>query len=320
MKKKLFISHASEDKEAFVRPLAEALRTDFEVWYDEYQLVMGMSLLEEISRGLTSCDYGIVVLSKSFFSKHWPQNELNGLFSLEENDRKVILPVWHGVEKSDVRKHSPILADRIAAKSTNGVDAVKDEIKRAVSYFERGKESVEASMSGLNKLKTALKQKAAEEYSEKILNSNEGLTKAGEFGQATIELLVKHVNNLIQEGASYIRVDGPKTQTSSYANNCITNCYASIWVDSFRLYAHYGNRVINSARDAIMEMKILEYYEDDSYDDKFTEIEEDKYSVFVAGDERCLWVPKYDKSPLTAEELVNIWMERFSDHITRKGQ
>ena len=30
MKKKLFISHASEDKDELVRPLAEALRVDFD--------------------------------------------------------------------------------------------------------------------------------------------------------------------------------------------------------------------------------------------------------------------------------------------------
>jgi hypothetical protein len=62
---RLFISHASEDKD-FVRPLAEALRPDFEVWYDEYKLTLGDSLLAKIDEGLASCDYGVVVLSPSF--------------------------------------------------------------------------------------------------------------------------------------------------------------------------------------------------------------------------------------------------------------
>ena len=35
----VFISHASEDKEAFVRPLAERLRdAHIEVWYDEFRV------------------------------------------------------------------------------------------------------------------------------------------------------------------------------------------------------------------------------------------------------------------------------------------
>ena len=46
MKKKLFISHATEDQEAVARPLADALSEHFKVWYAEYELVVGMSLSE----------------------------------------------------------------------------------------------------------------------------------------------------------------------------------------------------------------------------------------------------------------------------------
>ena len=45
---KLFISHASEDKQDFVRPLADALAKHFEVWYDEYVLTVGDSLQKKI--------------------------------------------------------------------------------------------------------------------------------------------------------------------------------------------------------------------------------------------------------------------------------
>ena len=38
---KLFICHASEDKEEFVRPLAETLRSQrVNVWYDKFSLVL----------------------------------------------------------------------------------------------------------------------------------------------------------------------------------------------------------------------------------------------------------------------------------------
>ena len=48
-----FVSHASEDKEAFVRPLAVALRTlGLEIWFDEFTLVPGMSLSRSIDKGL----------------------------------------------------------------------------------------------------------------------------------------------------------------------------------------------------------------------------------------------------------------------------
>ena len=51
----VFICHASEDKDEFVRPLAEALKSNhIEVWYDEFALYVGDSLREAIDRGLAT--------------------------------------------------------------------------------------------------------------------------------------------------------------------------------------------------------------------------------------------------------------------------
>ena len=55
------ISHASEDKASFVSDLAKKLHSQdgFKVWYDEYALKLGDSLLRSISKGLHECDYGL---------------------------------------------------------------------------------------------------------------------------------------------------------------------------------------------------------------------------------------------------------------------
>ena len=92
----VFICHASEDKDEFVRPLAEALRAHhLDVWYDEFALDVGDSLREAIDRGLAASRYGIVVLSRNFFRKPWPRRELNGLVAREmAEDRGMILPIW----------------------------------------------------------------------------------------------------------------------------------------------------------------------------------------------------------------------------------
>lgn len=114
-----FISHASEDKEDFVRPLAEALvAAGFDVWYDEMTLKVGDSLRQSIDKGLSQSRYGIVVLSSAFFSKNWTQYELNGLVSKEMTGVKVILPIWHKVSKDEVMAYSPPLADKVAINSS----------------------------------------------------------------------------------------------------------------------------------------------------------------------------------------------------------
>lgn len=114
----VFISHASEDKESLVRPLAVALaQHGFKVWYDEFELKLGDSLSKSIDHGLAKSSYGIVVLSKAFFSKNWPQYELEGLTARQMVGEKVILPIWHGISKEDILRYSPPLADRLAIDS-----------------------------------------------------------------------------------------------------------------------------------------------------------------------------------------------------------
>ncbi len=126
----VFICHASEVKDDFVRPLAEALRAHhLDVWYDEFALNIGDSLREAIDRGLVDSRFGIVVLSQHFFQKRWPQRELNGLVAREiAEDRQVILPIWHRIDRNQILTFSPPLADVFAVSSARGMEAVVNEL------------------------------------------------------------------------------------------------------------------------------------------------------------------------------------------------
>ncbi len=129
----VFISHAGEDKTDVARPLSEALTAaGLRVWLDEDELRLGDSLRGKIDQGLAHSLFGVVVLSPSFFAKHWPQQELNGLAALESSSRKVVLPVWHGVDHDFVARFSPMLADRVAVNTTKGIAAVAAEIVKAL--------------------------------------------------------------------------------------------------------------------------------------------------------------------------------------------
>lgn len=129
----VFISHASEDKAAFVEPLANYLvQKGLRVWYDAFTLKLGDRLRQSIDRGLARSRYGIVVLSHAFFEKHWPQYELDGLAALEVGGRKVILPIWHGVSREDVARVSPPLADRVAVNSALPLETVASKILEVV--------------------------------------------------------------------------------------------------------------------------------------------------------------------------------------------
>jgi hypothetical protein len=120
----VFISHASEDKDDFVRPLAQALaQLGVKIWYDEFTLEVGDSLSRSIDNGLAESRYGVVVISPSFIQKKWPERELRGLVAREvEEEQKVILPIWFGVTKQEVLNFSPPLGDTVAV-TTEGVTA-----------------------------------------------------------------------------------------------------------------------------------------------------------------------------------------------------
>ncbi len=120
----VFISHASEDKGIFVRNLADELGKSIRVWYDEFTLKIGDSLRRSIDKGLGQSRYGVVVLSHNFFKKEWPQKELDGLVAMERDGRKVILPIWLDVDAAEITRYSPLLADRVAAKASDGLEQV----------------------------------------------------------------------------------------------------------------------------------------------------------------------------------------------------
>lgn len=108
----IFISHASEDKDAIVRPLATILeRLSVRVWYDEFSLQLGDSLSASIDKGLMESKFGLVVLSKAFLSKKWPDYEYRSLITREVEGERVILPLWYGVTKEDIEGFSLYLAD-----------------------------------------------------------------------------------------------------------------------------------------------------------------------------------------------------------------
>ena len=130
----VFISHAWEDKEVIVRPLALALQSEnLSVWYDEFELKIGDSLRRKIDHGLANSRVGLVVLSKSFFSKGWTNYELDGIVTRSVTGEQILLPIWHNISKQEVIEFSPSLADKVArSTATHTVEEIAKEIAELI--------------------------------------------------------------------------------------------------------------------------------------------------------------------------------------------
>jgi hypothetical protein len=115
-----FVCHTSEDKDEVVRPLAMMLvDLGLNIWYDEFTLEVGDSLIESIDHGLVNSRFGIVILSSSFLNKGWPKYELRGLLTREIGGKKTVLPVWHNITLDELKSISPPLADKYALNTSD---------------------------------------------------------------------------------------------------------------------------------------------------------------------------------------------------------
>ncbi|MDS0261867.1 toll/interleukin-1 receptor domain-containing protein [Haloarcula sp. S1CR25-12] len=112
--KDVFISYSHSDSKEIAKLLGQELSSmGVEVWLDDIKMSIGSSIRESIDDGLTQSEYGVVILSESYFegTSEW---ELNGLVEKHTNEEDVILPLWHGVDHDYVYQQSPSLADLIA--------------------------------------------------------------------------------------------------------------------------------------------------------------------------------------------------------------
>ena len=114
----VFISHASEDKDAVAKELADRLIAEgVSVWYDEYAIRLGDDIFHMIDEGLVNSRFGVIIFSPNFFAakKTWTKREYSGLVAGEDVDKeKRILPIWHEITREKLYEKSPMIANRAA--------------------------------------------------------------------------------------------------------------------------------------------------------------------------------------------------------------
>lgn len=128
-----FISHASEDKEDFVRDLAETLlKNGANVFYDEYSIKLGDSLTDSLNKGLMTTNNAILVLSNFFFEKSWTQAELQAIFHKARTTNYKIFIIYHNITNQQVTEQYPLLADIKAIDSKEGLNKIIGELFKAI--------------------------------------------------------------------------------------------------------------------------------------------------------------------------------------------
>jgi RNA-directed DNA polymerase len=124
----VFISHASEDKEAIARPIYEALqKRGIKAFLDEVHIGWGENFTTKINTALGAARHVVCVISQNSIDKDWPLAEVNTALAMEVNGQKTTLPVIVG--KPDLSK-LPLIRSKKWVNWSNDAEAVAAEVQQ----------------------------------------------------------------------------------------------------------------------------------------------------------------------------------------------
>ena len=140
----VFVSYASEDRHQ-VQHLVRGLRhRNVKVWWDHGEITLGDTLSKRIDEGLKHSRYGVVIISKSSIGKGWPESELQSLLNRSiGSGEKVILPIRLALSHEEFSTAYPLLRDVVTAEFGDDIDALVNEILRAIKWTEVPRPRVE---------------------------------------------------------------------------------------------------------------------------------------------------------------------------------
>jgi hypothetical protein len=93
---KVFISHSSQNRRRAAR-LAKALQElNVDVWYDEWEILVGYNLADQIYDGIRSSDFMLILLTKSSVTSKWVKEEMDFAKTAEiESGGTIIVPLLY---------------------------------------------------------------------------------------------------------------------------------------------------------------------------------------------------------------------------------
>jgi TIR domain len=132
----VFLSHSSLDKEIFVTELSEKLsHKGLNVFEDVKVFKIGHSQTDMMNMGILNSRFVVVFLSPNFIQSGWSDYEFKSFLNREINENKIIiLPIWHDVTVEQVRQYNPYLVDKFALDTEKfTIDEIVEHISLVIS-------------------------------------------------------------------------------------------------------------------------------------------------------------------------------------------
>lgn len=185
------------------------------------------------------------MLSHAFFSKDWPQKEVRAMLSMETKERKVILPVWKGVDQATVAQQAPLLVDRYAARAEHGIEEVVAAIEAGADSSQRVRQSGALGQEEARLLQLGRGRKAKAD-SQRILDSEGGARLIMKAFQSAVGAAVERMERVAAQTQGFSFRIGHRDESHLTATTVRMLAFQLSLLD---LYA-------NSARTTFLELKI----------------------------------------------------------------
>jgi hypothetical protein len=188
----LFLSYASEEK-AFVEKLREALGEKFDLWFDQEAIRLGENFAYRLPEGIRSSDYAVVVLSRSYITKKWTQEEFFHLIALETADRKLILPIWYNITVEEVRHFYPALTLRNKIPYDLPMNAIVVAIETGTGTAQKAREVGDPLRKKYSELEDAL---ANHDANERLSHNEQGVRLVAEEVSHLLDVFLKRLDQV----------------------------------------------------------------------------------------------------------------------------
>jgi TIR domain len=309
-KPRLFLSHASEQKDAVVIPLDSLLADECETWYDKKDIPPKGSLFSSISDALNWCDYAVLIISQEFINKEWTKAELRGAWTIQiERKRSVIIPVRYNVTQSDVIKLSPMLADIPAIVSIDP-RVISGEIRLAVGVGEQAREQYGPLSEARKQVTETL---AMEQAFNQIAHTPEGVARFKQTWENIKRLCETEVSSFGDPSPFRLHESGP-----SYPPFIAVNS-PPIEVDNFnrtQLRFQLHNIASNTIYRSKMTRRVLLINSDPLEQVHAHLVSDDAFEVYCDPEKNLIWRDKDRKLWMTktiVEEGLKLLYDRTND-------
>ncbi|KAL5776089.1 hypothetical protein ACOSP7_009015 [Xanthoceras sorbifolium] len=200
LKYDVFLSFRGDDtRQGFMSHLHAALRREEIKTFVDYHLRKGETISSSLLTAIEQSRISIVVFSKDYASSKWCLEELVIILERRKMYGQIVIPVFYGVDPSDVRKQTGTFGDAFAKHFGEN----SEKLQRWKAALTEA-----ANFSGWDSSVIRLESELVNKIVKDVLRKLERMSSTEEHGLVGVESKVKLIETFLCSPSNDVRVLG----------------------------------------------------------------------------------------------------------------